>query len=128
MRRPLAALALALALAPGAAAAQPRSGIAVHRPSAERRDEPTALHAIAGIPVAQRLLQSDDPATRVRGVERLAAIGTTEAIDALVEILEQNSPWMRDPRIRLTAVRALAGETKRDNVRRFLTREVTDTS
>jgi HEAT repeat protein len=127
MRRPLAALALALALAPGAAAAQPRSGVAGHRPS-ERRNEPAALHTLVGIPVAQRLLQSDDAATRVRGVERLGAIGTNEAIDALVEILEQNSPWMRDPRIRLTAVRVLAGETKRDNVRRFLTREVTDTA
>src|SRR5262245_31430622 len=112
--RPLAALALALALVPGAAAAQSRAGVAGHRPSQEqRRNEPPALRTLVGIPVAQRLLQADDAATRIRGVERLGAIGTPEAIDALVEALEQNSTWMRDPRIRLTGVRVLAGETKR---------------
>ena len=42
--------------------------------------------------------------------------------------MDQSSVAVRDPRARLTAVRVLAGEAKRDNVRQVLMREVTDTS
>lgn len=126
MRRPLAALALLLALIPGAAGAQPRAA-ATSRPTVGRGDQ-TALRAQFGIPVAQRLLQqSDSVAGRVRAVERLGSIGTPEAIDVLVEAIEGSSAGMADARIRLTAVRVLAGETKRANVRKLLLKEVTDT-
>lgn len=128
MRRPLAALAFALALAPGVAAAQ---RIAVNGPGVRPPDlhaEQHPFRALLGVPAAQRLLQSDDLADRLRGVERLGAIGTPEAVDALVEALDAGSAAMRDPRARLLAVRALAGQTKRDNVRVFLVHEVTDTT
>ena len=126
MRRSLAGFAFLTALRPAAASAKPRD---VATPSrAPSRGESTSLRAQMGVPVAQKLLQSDVLATRVRGVERLGAIGTPEAIDALVEALEGSSGPMADARVRLTAVRVLAGETKRDNVRQFFVREVTDTS
>ncbi|APR83146.1 Chromosome partition protein smc [Minicystis rosea] len=126
MRRPFAALAFVLALLPGAAAAQ---RVAVSRPGETRRPaEPTSLRAQMGIPVAQRLLLSEDPAQRVRGVERLGAIGTPEAFDALIDVMESNGVAQRDARMRLTAVRVLAAETKRAKVRALLQREVTDTT
>jgi HEAT repeat protein len=126
MRRPLAALALLAALVPGAAAAQHR--VAAPRPAEGRRvaPEPTSLRAHLGIPVAQRLLASDDPATRARGVERLGAIGTPEAVDVLVEAMETSNLAKHDARMRLTALRVLAGETRRSGVRQLMLREVTD--
>jgi HEAT repeat protein len=127
MRRPIAALTLLVALAPGAAAAQPRLSIAGPRSPVERR-ELGPFHVLFGVPAAQRLLQSDDAMTRIRGVERLGGLGTTEAIDALVETMDGGSIVARDPRALLTAVRALAGEAKRENVRRFLMRAVAEAS
>ena len=100
--------------------------------SAPARDEARAhrgaLKEMFGVAVAVRLTQSDDATARLRGIERLAAIGTPEAIDAVVEQIEQGSPAARDPRARLAAVRALASFTKKDNVRQLLLRETTDTS
>ncbi len=122
MRRPVATAALALALISAPAAAQPRPPA---RP-AERVREGTSLRAQLGIPVAQRLLASDDFATRVRGIERLGAIGTKEAVDALVEALDGGSVSARDPRVRLIGVRVLAPEARRDNVRQFLLNMVVD--
>ena len=87
-----------------------------------------ALKEMFGVAVAVRLTQSDDAAARLRGIERLATIGTPEAVDALVEQIEQGSPAARDPRARLAAVRALAGFTKKDNVRQLLLRETSDAS
>lgn len=127
MRRPLAAFAFVVGLLPGVASAQRGAGPSA-RPTEVRRVEQTSFHAMLGIPVAQRLIQSDDPAARVRGVERLGSIGTPEAVEALVEAIDQSPVAMRDPRVRLTAVRALAGETKRDSVRALMMREVTDTT
>ncbi len=129
VRRPLALAALALALlhAPAPAAAQPRAAVA-GAGSARPRAESDGFRAQMGIPVAQRLLASDDFATRIRGIERLGGIGTSEAVDALVDAMDPSSVAARDPRARLTAVRVLAGEARRDNVRQLLTREVTDTS
>jgi cellulose synthase operon protein C len=136
VRRPLALAALALALLATPAAAQPRAAIAVGGATggagaspAEHHADSTALRAQLGIPVAQRLLASDDFASRVRGIERLGAIGSPEAIDALVDAMDQQSSVpARDPRARLVAVRVLAGEAGRDSVRQLLMREVTDTS
>jgi HEAT repeat protein len=127
MRRPLAALAVVLAMLPRPASAQ-RVAVAAGRPADPRRTEQPSFRTLLGIPVAQRLIQSEDPVARVRGVERLGAIGTPEAYEALVETVEQSSLAMRDLRVRLTAVRVLAGETKRDSVRALMMREVTDTT
>jgi HEAT repeat protein len=107
--------------------AQPRVVV-----SGTAREEPRghvgALKEMFGVAVAVRLTQADDATARLRGIERLAAIGTPEAVDALVEQIEQGSPAARDPRARLAAVRALASFTKKDNVRQLLLRETTDAS
>jgi HEAT repeat protein len=125
MRRPIALAALALAFSSVPAAAQPRVAAPGSRP-AERHADSNALRAQLGIPVAQRLLASDDFAARIRGIERLGAIGSTEAFDALVDAMDPQSVAARDVRARLAAVRVLAGEANRDNVRQLLLREVTD--
>src|SRR5262245_55706330 len=125
--------ALSFFASPSPLLAQPRQtvvgvGVAGARPNPGPSDQGLSLKEMFGIPVATRLIQSDDPSDRIRGIERLGAIGTPEAIDALVEQIEQGSPASRDPRARLTAVRVLAAYTKRDNVRQLLAREATDTS
>jgi HEAT repeat protein len=131
--RPLvlaAPVALALALFSAGADAQPRP-VMVGVQRVDKRGESNALRAQMGVPLAQRLLLSDDLATRLRGIERLGALGAlgmVEAIDALVDGMDPGSVAARDPRARLVAVRALADEAKRDNVRQLLLREVTDAS
>src|SRR5690349_16858005 len=111
MRRTLTLAVLALALVgprERAVSAQPRYGVAgSHGP--ERRAGSNALKDQLGIPAAMRLIGADDPAARLRGIERLGSLGASEplAIDALVEAMDQSSPAMRDPRARLTAVRVL---------------------
>ena len=107
--------------------AQPRVVVNA-APHDDARGHASALKELFGVSVAVRLTQSDDAAARLRGIERLASIGTPEAIDAIVEQIEQGSPAARDPRARLAAVRALASFTKKDNVRQLLLRETTDTS
>lgn len=114
-------------LAAPAASAQPRV-VVNGAPRDEPRGHVAALNELFGVPVAVRLTQSDDAATRLRGIARLATIGTPEAIDAMVEQIEQGSPAARDPRARLAAVRALASFTKKDSVRQLLLRETTDAS
>jgi cellulose synthase operon protein C len=124
----------ALLLAATRAACQPRQaaggviGGVGARGEPGRRAESMPVKEMFGVPLAVRLIQSDEPLDRIRGVERLGAIGTTEAIDALVEQLEQGAAAARDPRARLTAARILAAHTKRDNVRQLLIREATDSS
>jgi hypothetical protein len=86
----------------------------------------TGLAGHLGIAVAARLLSSDDASARLRGVERLGALGTPEATSAITEALEQSSPIARDTRARLVAVRALAPFAARDNVRLALVRELSD--
>jgi HEAT repeat protein len=122
----LAALGSALlggVVLPSPAMAQPRPGARAESPS-----EASSLRERVGIPHAVKHMQSDDPSERIRGIVRLSAIGTDEAIDALIEQLELGSAAGRDPRARLEAVRALAPFTKKDNVRQLITREATDTS
>jgi HEAT repeat protein len=133
MRRALVTLGFAsIALVQGAAHAQ---GLAVGRPHrVEANDEADAssgprrgtLRGLLGVPVAERLLSSDAIEDRLRGVARLGAIGTPEAIDALVDTLEQSSIVARDPRTRLEAVRTLAAHADRESVRPLLIRELSD--
>src|SRR4051794_12938573 len=124
----LSPLVLAAVLVAGTAGAQSRYRVTGpdRAAPASRRPAETRLKAMVGIPVAKRLLEADDPFERIRGVERLGAIGSVEAIDALVDAIDQGTPASRDPRARLTAVRVLAEHSKRDNVRQLLMREVTD--
>ena len=127
IRVPLLLASLVL-VAARTAYAQPQRA-AVSGPAREEvRGHATPLKEMFGVAVAVRLTQSDDATARLRGIERLGAIGTTEAIDALVEQIEQGSPAARDPRARLTAVRVLAGFTRKDSVRQLLLRETTDAS
>jgi len=112
----------------GPVSAQPQRAIVGSAPKDEVRGHVAPLKEMFGVPVAVRLTQSDEAAFRLRGIERLGAIGTPEAIDAMVEQIEQGSPAARDPRARLAAVRLLAAFTKKDNVRQLLLRETTDSS
>jgi HEAT repeat protein len=134
MRRALATLAFAsIALAQGAALAQglavgrhPRETEADAEASTESPPRSGTLRGLLGVPVAERLLASDSAEDRLRGVARLGAIGTPEAIDALVDTLEQSSIVARDPRARLEAVRILAAHADREAVRPLLIRELSD--
>ena len=129
MRLICASLALGslVLLAAPVASAQPRV-VVTGAARDDARGHVGALKEMFGVAVAVTLTQSDDAAARLRGIERLATIGTPEAIDAIVEQIEQGSPAARDPRARLAAVRALASFTKKDNVRQLLLRETTDAS
>ena len=127
IRVPLLLASLVL-VAARTASAQPQRAAVSGSAREEVRGHRTPLKEMFGVAVAVRLTQSDDATARLRGIERLGAIGTTEAIDALVEQIEQGSPASRDPRARLTAVRVLAGFTKKDSVRQLLLRETTDAS
>ena len=127
IRVPLLLASLAF-FAARTAYAQPQRAAVSGQVREEVRGHTTPLKEMFGVAVAVRLTQSDDATARLRGIERLGAIGTTEAIDALVEQIEQGSPAARDPRARLAAVRLLAGFTKKDSVRQLLLRETTDAS
>ncbi|WP_437543909.1 HEAT repeat domain-containing protein [Sorangium sp. So ce367] len=89
----------------------------------------TPLRGSLGVAVGERLLSSSDPAARLRGIERLGAIGTEEAVSALLAALDQHgAPGARDPRTRLAAVRALADHAQRDSVRQLLARELSESA
>ncbi len=83
-----------------------------------------SLRGLVGVPVGERLLVSSSPEERLRGIIRLGAIGTPEAIDALASALEQSTIITRDSRARLEAIRALAPYATRENVRSLLIREL----
>jgi HEAT repeat protein len=93
-------------------------------------DEPHApperdsLRGLFGVPVAERLLVSSSAQDRLRGVVRLGAIGTPEAIDSLTTSLEQSTIITRDAKARLEAIRVLAPHAARENVRALLIREL----
>jgi cellulose synthase operon protein C len=135
-----ALLAGALAAVGSAAFAPPAAaqGLAVgpaHRVPVDDDDSDVAARDIPrrgtlrgsfGVPVAERLLVSSSADERLRGVLRLGAIGTPEAIDALVDAFEQSSILGRDGRARLEAVRILAHHAGRDTVRPLLVRELSE--
>jgi cellulose synthase operon protein C len=87
---------------------------------------PTTLLGRFGVPVAKRLLFTEDRSDRLRGIERLGALGTDEAIEALVNAVEVGTTLGRDPEARLLAVRSLAAHAHRPGVRGVLTRELSD--
>lgn len=85
----------------------------------------TSFKQLMGPAVGAHLLQSELPAEVSRGIERLAAMGTPEALTSLVASLDQGGRLSRDPVARLAAVRTLARHAHRDNVRQYLVRELT---
>src|SRR5262245_49704051 len=123
-RSALVVTMLAAMVAAPAWAAPPRAPTPGPAPTA--RSSSGELKGRVGVGYARHLLEADDPDDRIRGVVRLGAIGTNEAIDALVEVIEQGGPVARDLRARLEAVRALAPHAQRDSVRQVLLRETTD--
>ncbi|WP_437524166.1 HEAT repeat domain-containing protein [Sorangium sp. So ce726] len=132
----LAAALVATAMA-GPAAPQPVARTARAPQAAEEGGKASAgaeagatpLRGSLGVPVGERLLSSSDPAARLRGIERLGAIGTEEAVSALLAALDQHgAPGARDPRTRLAAVRALAPHAQRDSVRQLLARELSESA
>jgi hypothetical protein len=68
----------------------------------------------------EELLASTVWQDRVRGIDRLGADGSKEAVTRLVEALAPGSAVRADPRSRLAAVRALAPHVRRTDVRRRL--------
>ena len=80
-----------------------------------------------GVVVAQRLLGGTEPEGRLRAIRRLAAIGTAQAIDMLIQAMDgpNGSPPLRE---RLEAVRGLARHGDDDGPRRILVSALRDVS
>lgn len=114
-------LAAALAGVAGPASAQAISGGPVSGTSSGG----TLLDRTA-VSRGRELLYGATEADRRRGVERLAASGTPQAVDALLEALETGSVVARDPDARLLAVRLLHKHARRTDVRKFLVRELAE--
>ena len=93
-------------------------------PTPAKRPPRVSLESRLGISIAERLLRSSAEDDRIRGIERLGAVGTTRALEVLVEALEPSGA-ARGARERLTAVRALAPHSARGDVRRALARLMT---
>ncbi|MBK8251568.1 MAG: HEAT repeat domain-containing protein [Polyangiaceae bacterium] len=126
MRRAVTALALLSAFAFG-----PSSTALADVPASRDRDTAKpiggtgSLTELFGVGPAKRLLLSDKLEDRVRGVERLGALGSDDAIEALVASLEGGGSSISDTMVRLAAVRVLAAHTDKDPARQVLVRELT---
>jgi len=81
----------------------------------------TSLRARFGIGAAEALGGSDSLDERLRGLERLGAVGTARAVLRLVRALEPGGS-AKAPEERLVAVRQLALHTEDPNARRALAR------
>lgn len=124
----LLALGLGMGLggvALGPAHAQPLSGTGMSG-SGTIVGTRAPLSSRLGLNVGRNLVYSPDAEERLRAVDRLASLGTPEAIEALLEAMESGSPLARDPLARLAVVRALAPHAGRSDVRTFLVREMMD--
>lgn len=120
-------LASAEAEAQGLAVGVARKAVVVEDDDGESAGPPRGtLRGTFGVPVAERLLASGSVEPRLRGVRRLGAIGTPEAIEALANAFEQSSILTRDGRTRLEGVRILAAHADREAVRPLLVRELTE--
>ncbi|HWL87950.1 MAG TPA: hypothetical protein VNO21_19235, partial [Polyangiaceae bacterium] len=92
----------------------PRSG-ADHRPRATVVAPPATglettsdLRAHFGLDLVERLLRSQDPEDRLRGIERAASLGTPEAMARLIDAADPSGPGRTDTRALLEIVRGLA--------------------
>ncbi|HEY0469686.1 MAG TPA: HEAT repeat domain-containing protein [Polyangiaceae bacterium] len=117
--RRLRGLLLALLLAQPAAAQRPsqRNAARVAAPSLRRNTLRTHL----GIDVAEVLLKEQSAEQRQRGFERLASVGTAQALDLLLKSFETGGA-ARSAQDRLSAVRALSAHASVPAVREFLVR------
>ncbi|WP_394843069.1 HEAT repeat domain-containing protein [Pendulispora brunnea] len=108
-------IALVLGAAPAQAVAQrvqtrPAPGRPRPPASAEPRalETTTDLRAHFGLDLVERLLRSDDPDNRLRGILRAATLGTPEAVARLIDIAEPSSTVRLDARALIEVARALA--------------------
>jgi len=78
--------------------------------SAEPRalETTTDLRAHFGLDLVERLLRSEDPENRLRGIVRAASLGTPEAVARLIDIAEPSSTVRLDARALIEVARALA--------------------
>lgn len=76
---------------------------------------------LSGVRRASELLESPDVGERLRGIERLAATGTDEALRQLVDAVADGTSIRNDPRTLLAVVRALADFAGEDDARKALT-------
>jgi HEAT repeat protein len=123
------ALALLVALAPGAALAQPGRPpplIPVERPAPFLPSTSGDLTGRFGSRVSERLLASPDPDERLRGVRRLAASDAPRDLDALIRSQEPGSLVARDLRARIEAVRSLGPHLAQDAARQVVVRALVD--
>lgn len=81
---------------------------------------PNNLRAHVGTDNATRLLKSLDAEERLRGVERLATIGTPEAVSLLASSVDASQALRSDPRALIEASRALAKFTDNERARAAL--------
>ncbi len=128
-RRPVAPLLVAIMLITvvGDVTAQPgyphrRSSISRNARDVSAGVLPSggSLRNRLGVQRAEKLLTSSKLADRIRGVQRLAVIGSEEALDALVEATAQGSLVRMNARTRLLAVRGLAPHAGEKEVRKAL--------
>lgn len=92
---------------------------------AQRAGEPakpsSSLLGQLGTPAAERLLASEAPRDRLRGVERLSALGSPRAVELLARALDPGGA-ARGAQEHLAAVRALAPHVKQPLARDALVR------
>jgi len=80
------------------------------------------LRERVGVARGKDLLQAGQWKLRLRGIERLAANGTDDAVELIADALQPGSAVRTDARTRLAAVRALAPHARQDEVRQALQR------
>lgn len=98
-------------------------GRAVTEAPAQPEPAPSrTLRSSLGVAKARARLVAADRRERRLGIERLAALGTAESLDVLLEALRAGDT-LREPELRLYAVRALAPHAGRSEVRSWLLRE-----
>lgn len=79
-----------------------------------------------GASVTDRLLASRSPEERLRGIQRLAAEGSSQALDRLVRALEPGAVLSKDLRVRIEVVRALRFHLDQDGPRQVVVRALLD--
>lgn len=84
---------------------------AVHAQGETHLDKPM-LRQRVGVARAESLVLATKFSERLRGIDRLAALGTEEAVKALAGAMSPGTAVRTDPRTRLAAVRALAPHTE----------------
>ena len=100
-----------------AAHAQIKKTPGVTAASSSTSTVPNNLRAHVGTDIATRLLKSLDADERLRGVERLATIGTLEAVSFLASSVDASQALRSDPRALIEAARGLARFTDNERAR-----------